>query len=355
MKRKIFIPLIVLYCCLNILFISCTSQNHECEFGEWVTDVPATCTVDGVMVRTCNKCDNKETEVIKAKGHVEILISGVEATCQAVGLTSGKKCEVCGGILEIQKEIPLKEHTFDDEHDLKCNVCGYIRSCEHKNIDFIKGKDATCLEDGYTDFEKCLDCGLVLLEQQIIPSYGHSFSSWTTDIDATCDSNGTRYKECKNCKKIITHDIIKPYGHNFDKWNDEILSTCTENGVHGYKHCLTCDRNYDIDDNEILSLIILSSGHTYGDWNEEVPVTCTNDGCVGYHTCLLCDKNLDKNDNEISNVVILSSGHKYSTWNEEVPSTCIKEGTLGHFNCLVCSSKFDSSYNELSSIFIKKK
>ena len=57
-----------------------------------------------------------------AEGHTEETISGKAATCTEDGLTDGKKCSVCGEILEKQTVIPAS-HNFVDGF---CSKCGAI-------------------------------------------------------------------------------------------------------------------------------------------------------------------------------------------------------------------------------------
>ena len=54
-------------------------------------------------------------------GHVEVLDEGYPATCTEPGLTDGKHCEVCGEVIEQQRDIPAKGHSFLDG---ECTVCG---------------------------------------------------------------------------------------------------------------------------------------------------------------------------------------------------------------------------------------
>ena len=78
---------------------------------------------------------NHQEEVIKATGHVPVIDSGVEATCESKGLTEGSHCSVCGEILVEQKEI-------DEAHE----------------YEIINKVDPTYEEDGYIEY-KCSKCG----------------------------------------------------------------------------------------------------------------------------------------------------------------------------------------------------
>ena len=70
--------------------------------------------------RTCSICGATQGEAL---GHAVEGLDGKDATCTSTGLTEGKKCSVCGEILEAQEEIPMKAHTFGE--DGKC-ICGAV-------------------------------------------------------------------------------------------------------------------------------------------------------------------------------------------------------------------------------------
>ena len=102
-------------------------------------------TEDGEKTATC-------AVTVKHK-HVEEVVPGKAATCTDKGLTDGKKCSVCGEVLEAQKDIPALGHKEE----------------------VVKGKAATCTEKGLTDGKKCSVCGEVLEAQKDIPALGHDF------------------------------------------------------------------------------------------------------------------------------------------------------------------------------------
>jgi len=87
----------------------------------------ATCTTAGNSAYwTCSECGKyfsdaagtKEIEknswVIAAPGHKEVVIPAVAATCTKAGTTEGKKCSVCGTVTVSPLEIPAKGHVWGD-------------------------------------------------------------------------------------------------------------------------------------------------------------------------------------------------------------------------------------------------
>lgn len=110
----------------------CTS--HELDDG--VITTAATCTVDGVLTKTCNKCGKTVTSPIPATGHTPVDVEAKAPTCTEAGYEAGKKCSVC---------------------------------------------DATI--SGLTPIDKL----------------GHDYGDWIIDEEATEDEDGLRHKECSRC------------------------------------------------------------------------------------------------------------------------------------------------------------
>ena len=113
-------------------------QDGKCECGEvdpdykpectehaWSAEVTteATCTEPGEKTLTCTECGATEKQEIAANGHTEENVPGQAPTCLAPGLTSGKKCSVCGVTLKAQEEIPTSGHNFVEG---ACSVCGEV-------------------------------------------------------------------------------------------------------------------------------------------------------------------------------------------------------------------------------------
>ncbi|MCD8194738.1 MAG: leucine-rich repeat protein [Coprobacillus sp.] len=94
--------------------------EHEHTWGEWVTDVAATCEEDGTQKRTCTVCGQEETDVIPATGHQP----GTEIV-KKDEFGHYFECTVCGYLI-------LEDHTFTGDtyvdeyyHSNTCTVCQY--------------------------------------------------------------------------------------------------------------------------------------------------------------------------------------------------------------------------------------
>ena len=96
--------------------MSDTDYNNRCAHS-WIA-------ADCLNPKTCAICG--ETQGV-ALGHTEVIDTGYAATCITTGLSEGKHCAVCKLVLEPQVTIEKLPHTFTNDEDASCNICGYTR------------------------------------------------------------------------------------------------------------------------------------------------------------------------------------------------------------------------------------
>ena len=115
-----------------------TKKESFASIGHDLTEIVlrSTCTEKGMYTTKCINCDYQVDHDIPKQGHVEIVDKGYEATCTSKGLTDGIHCDICNEILKPQEEILELEHTYDNNHDDECNICGFTR-----DTDYIRVKD----------------------------------------------------------------------------------------------------------------------------------------------------------------------------------------------------------------------
>ena len=147
-----------------------------------------------------------------------VTVKGKNATCTENGLTDGKKCSVCNTVTVAQK---------------------IIDKTGHREVT-VKGKDATCTENGLTDGKKCSVCNTVTVAQKTINKTGHKEVT-VKGKSSTCTETGlTDGKKCSVCNTVtVAQKIIDKTGHRevTVKGKD---ATCTENGLTDGKKCSLC-------------------------------------------------------------------------------------------------------------------
>ncbi|MBQ3506788.1 MAG: hypothetical protein IJA89_08480 [Clostridia bacterium] len=106
--------------------------------------------------------------------------------------------------------------------------------CAHENVEIIKGVLPMCVDVGYTDGKRCVDCGKVLEERNKIPALGHDYQTLPA-VEPTCNESGlTQGEQCVRCYDIsIPQKIISATGHT---WSES------------YGYCNVCGLNYDYKD-----------------------------------------------------------------------------------------------------------
>ena len=179
--RKIYkgIVLIISLVLIVISFCSCGKcKNDEHKF-ERKTVKESTCTSDGLVHNTCNKCGYAEENTIPALGHDYKQVSST-ATCTAAGKTT-YKCSRCGDIKEEETEaLGHKWYEATCKEPKHCIWCDTTIG-DKKSHNFANGKT-------------CSYCG-----QEIIismPSFPKKVSQirYDGEIEATVEITDISYK-----------------------------------------------------------------------------------------------------------------------------------------------------------------
>ena len=258
-----------------------------------VPTVAPTCTSDGSITYTCI-CGETRTEVVPKKDHdftpwdgdesIHFRTCGscgyreeaghswygetivVNPTCAAEG-GEALVCLVCEGVL-ITKIIPkLTTHTYANDCDSDCNVCGVTRKTEHTfSSQWSKngsGHWHACTKCGGKDSvqnhvagpaatenseQLCLTCGYVMMSRK---NHSHNYSK-----DLSSDEDGHWYA-CSGC--TLQKDFAE---HTYDNSCDSECNTCgyVNPKAHTYggnwqmdetghwNVCMECGENSEIQD-----------------------------------------------------------------------------------------------------------
>ncbi len=153
------------------------TASHSWDSGS-ITKQPS-CAEDGVKTYTCKVCGKTREEYIPGPDHSYGNWANADSTkhkrtCTACGneetadhtwnsgsitkqptcKEEGEKtytCTVCGGT-KVEPVAKLTDHTYDNDCDTSCNVCGIIRTVTHKYLDKWS-KDKT------NHWHECSECG----------------------------------------------------------------------------------------------------------------------------------------------------------------------------------------------------
>ena len=130
------------------------------QYGARLVTAPATCTVAGMQIQSCQLCGEERKEPIEPTGHTEVIDKAVDANCTETGLTEGVHCSVCKAVLVAQEVVPAKGHTLgewiiDEEPDwdlegsmhttcVECSDLTTKKICISEGLKYVSNGDGTC-------------------------------------------------------------------------------------------------------------------------------------------------------------------------------------------------------------------
>lgn len=315
----------------------------------WV-NVAATCEADGYKYRTCTACQLVQREKTTDKlDHpaANRVVDEVVATCKNAGYRL-ETCDLCGKVISFTTTDQLTTHTWDTTvtgADANGWVTVIAKSCTQKEVkkracsvcgkeevsisaDFLSHTEikdaavaATCTHTGLTEGKHCDVCKQVLEAQTETPALGHNYdSAWTTESEATCQSNGYEVQICDRdgCGEILDTRVIDAIDHVWDyaddaeRWEEVKAATCTEDGLE--KRTCTATTGHPHEETRVIP----KTGHNMGT-TVHAP-TCTAYGYTEYGCLNDCDLESYQSD------FVAPLGHE---WNDGVitkEATCTTNG-----------------------------
>ena len=320
------------------------------------------CETSGKIIYVCEKCGKNSVTVIPDLGHeFGTLIEELAPTCSLYGQKAHYKCQRCGEYFDEYKNditeediiIDKKPHEYSSPKVIKkstcqekgellytCLRCGsqYTETTEKSPhvLRFVTGKAATCIEDGFADYEECSVCDYSTMS--VIEKYGHDYCpDWIVSDYPTCESAGSKTHVCRRCGQNDGMVIMEKLGHDFVKFED-VQPTCENSGERGHCECRRCGKV----EKEILPAI----GHRYEQVSKTQP-TCISDGFIVYE-CANCGRTKEE--------ALFMLGHELEFFDVLMPS-CTQKGHSAYEKCVRCDYTTYKEYAQLGHdmIFVEGK
>lgn len=324
---------------LVIFALSCLALTacHEHEFGEWTVVEQSTCSQMGTAQRTC-KCGETETQWLPLAEHSFSDWTVVEQpTCSQQGVQQ-RTCQ-CGETETAP--VDTIDHNFQSKRvsptcteqgytQNVCQVCGYTTQtdfvdAEGHMLSFVGGKQATCKDPGWEDYEYCLYCSYTTFVE--IPVLQHDYQ--VSRHEPTCTEQGYTEYYCHLCGDFYREDVVDALGHTYQYFSGQ-PATCTEIGWEDYSVCTTCNFSTYI---EIPAL-----GHNSK--KEVVAPTCSENGYT-LNVCTVCEKRYTTN-------IVPALGHDLMSIPGQ-PATCTQGGWNDHVVCQRQGCKY-TTYKEIQPL-----
>ena len=156
-------------------------NNHT--YGEWGITTDATCISTGLKVRTCSKCNKKESVVIPKVAH-EYVSSIIKPTCTTKGYTK-YTCKNCS-YYYVDTYVDMVEHTLGDWQQ------SVAPQCEKKG----------------EEIQKCTVCQTIINTREVAEK-GHTYGEWYTVTPATFNLDGEERRDCQKCEHYETNILHK--------------------------------------------------------------------------------------------------------------------------------------------------
>ena len=299
-------------------------ENTESEYLKEL----ATCTSPAVFYYSC-VCGEKGSETFfygATADHTIVKDVGYPATCVSTGLTDGAHCSICNAVLLTQTQLPVANHTYDNDRDERCNVCNYVRVlvCDHAKTDVLSAVSPTCTAGGLTEGRKCSLCEEILAAQMTLAPLGHT-EVIDEAIAATCTADGrTEGKHCATCNTVLVAQItIAAKGHT-EVMDPAVAATCTTDGLTEGKHCATCKTVL------VAQTAVTAKGHTEVT-DSAVAATCTTNGLTEGKHCATCNTVL------VAQTTVTAKGHT-EVMDPAVAATCTTNGLTEGKHCTTCNT-----------------
>ncbi|MDD6054078.1 MAG: hypothetical protein PUB81_01880 [Clostridiales bacterium] len=378
----------------------------------------ATCSAVATYYCSCVRCGEAGTATFgygEKAPHTPEAVAAVAPTCTSDGNIAYYSCKVCAALFSdpaCTTEVAYADvviaklgHVYNQEVATSAYLktpatclsqAVYFKSCVCGNFSedtFTAGDYGAhvmteagyhasvapdCEKDGSIAYFTCSvcskDCTLDGKEiknaaDKVVAALGHDYAE-IADADnlvsaATCTSPAIYKKVCTRCDQAGTERFSygEKLAHSFEAWTERKESDCVNDGNVRYRHCVTCNKNYDEFETEIVNVVIEKLGH---DFNGKVvddrylatAATCTAPAQY-YRSCTRCEMS-SKEDSTLTAQLLFevgdALGHKLGTIIAKVDADCLNDGVMAHYECERCAVYFNEEKTEvkLADIIIEK-
>ena len=283
---------------LQWLFSSAAGHWQQCIFCNEIMTPVESHVYDNDQDLTCNVCDYE-----RLPPHTHDFGNSWES--DAFG--HWQECS-CG------EKTTAEAHSYDDEQDPTCNVCGYERELSHTH-DF--GMDWE--SDAFNHWHKCSTCGA--RDAEAAHSYGD-------DQDTTCNICG------------YVRDLSHTHWYS-NSWKCDTIShwhECISCGARSAEAAHVYDNDLDAECNVCTFKRVISHVHQ-GVLVSGTPATCIQEGSKAYYTCT-CQQNFEDAActiliADLDSWKVIPAGH---TWSDACLAENADESKHYHV-CTVCNVK----------------
>ena len=269
------------------------TDGHKHEYTAKVT--APTCTEEGYTTYTCVCGDSYMDDYVDATGHTPEDVAEVPATAESTGTTAGKKCTVCGEILEGCEEIPALEATGKNSSTKKAmkgniasGTCGEhaVWSVSEEGVLTISGTGTiTDYFSGtftpWTSYNKDVVCAIVETGITSVPSYTFEFmvNLETVSLPNTLTAlSCNAFNDCSKLREVTIPSSVITFNDIYNNFNrcdslTDVYYLGTEEEFHNIQYYEACKTN---DYQRVVTINYLSFHTGY-------EATCTEQGIQNYY------------------------------------------------------------------------
>ena len=378
----------------------------------------ATCSAVATYYCSCVRCGEAGTATFgygEKAPHTPEAVAAVAPTCTSDGNIEYYSCKVCAALFSdpaCTTEVAYSDvviaklgHVYNQEVATSAYLktpatclsqAVYFKSCICGNFSedtFTAGDYGAhvmteagyhasvapdCEKDGSIAYFTCSvcskDCTLDGKEiknaaDKVVAALDHDYAE-IADADnrvsaATCTKPAKYRKVCTRCDQAgsETFSYGEKLAHSFEAWTERKESDCVTDGNVRYRHCVTCNKNYDEFETEIVNVVIEKLGHDFNgkvvdDKYLAIAATCTAPAQY-YRSCTRCEMS-SKEDSTLTAQLLFevgdALGHNLGTIIAKVDADCLNDGLMAHYECERCSVYFNEEKTEvkLADIIIEK-